>query len=211
MWRTVILASLALLTIAADAPAGEAPTANLVDPHSLERVIRFGSLPPSVGGKARGAVVWRADITLPRGTHLDRAQVIYSKTPVLRLRNGRCFKIAIEYNDWNYHPKGVKAEAMSCPDWPSETIAHDPPTKRRGLKFVTQAWDIDAYLDQHAHDIALFHTHRKTTEPLVRATMRLLALGVMACPDCGSTDIVMMGMIDHRLTVIGLEVNVDHS
>jgi hypothetical protein len=212
--RLACVAATAALSLAAGpaAQGGKAPVVGIADPQSLNSMVTFGTLPPQAGGGTRGSVHWRLDIALPPHTLLDRADVHFSEPPVLHLSDGRCFRIAVDAN-WSarFHLKGVSTTQIDCPVPPSVDDPDRKPIDRAGMRYVGRAFDLDAYVDAKSGQTLLFQTGQQDSVPLLSTRIHVLALGAMGCPDCGATDLRLLGTIGGRLVLAEIGLNVAYA
>ena len=211
MKHSLSLFGLAPLIAAAAPPqqAGTLPSVRIADPKSLDGVIRLGSFPVSEGGKTRGAVYWRLDVDLPPQMVLAAVEVPYTRPPILRLRDGRCFDVEFQEDAASKsHLKNARARAIDCPTPHKDTTGDLAPMQRAGLTFIGRAWDVDAYADRRTGTTVLFEDRQKSPEPLLTTSMRVLAVGGMGCPDCGATSVRLFGYVGHQLTIADVEMNI---
>jgi hypothetical protein len=211
--RALVFAAAAFLVGAAPrAPSSSSPAVTIADPKSLAPFFAFGSLPPKAGGATRGAVHWRIDIALPPHAVLDHADVQFARPPVLHLKDGRCFRIDID-QDWTarFHLSGARTTQIVCPVSRNPNDPDLKPISRAGMQYMDRAWDIDAYAEARSGRTLFFQTGQKDAVPLLSTGMHVLALGAMGCPDCGATDLRLLGTVDGRLVLAGVQLNVAYA
>ena len=209
----LILAGAALSAAAsASTQSPGAPVLAIADPHSLDSSFTFGTLPPQAGGQPRGAIHWQVDIALPRHAVLDHADVYFTQPPVLHLKDSRCFRIEVdEDSNARFHLKAARSVQIDCP---AARNVNDPdlkPIERPGMRYLGRAFDLDAYVDAKSGRTLFFQTGQKDSVPLLSTQMHVLGLGAMGCPDCGATDLRLLGTVGRRLVLVDVAINVAYA
>jgi hypothetical protein len=203
-----VLTAVAFVVLGAAPQAlAQAPVVRIADPQSLQSVITFGSL----AGESRGTVYWKADIALPPRGSIDRAAIIGLSPAILRLKDGRCFKVETATDpNARYHLSSVRSLAMDCPpERHIDTSSAVPP--HAGMRYVGRAFDIDAWTDPHTGITSLNQVGKQGHAPLLTTGMRIVALGGLGSPDAGATEIRLLGYVGRQLTLAEIDLGVSGS
>jgi hypothetical protein len=148
--------------------------------------------------KLGGEIWWRADVDLPAGTKVSRVSVLGYAPVVLRLSDGRCFKIEFPGRQPNMDEatmNEVGCEVMQPSDAPQSRPS------RPGLRYLGKTWDLEAWSNPRTGKTMLFLNREPTRPPLLTTSMRVLGFGGLGSPDTPATEITLVGYVGRQLTL----------
>ncbi len=196
---------LALLTVLLAAPltaqpAEPIPTVSIADPETLSGVILLAPPPQSLSAYGRSKVLWRADIHLPKGLSIARADMTGYAPIFLTSRSGRCFKL-----DFNGASQALtKVDLLPDVCWPGRPAGASPPPPaplppRAGLVYAGRAWDLIAWTDTRTGGTTLISEREHDARPVLTTSMRVIAVGGLGSPDAPMTEVSLVGYVRGQL------------
>ena len=198
--------SAATITTPVRAAPVDAPTLRQIDSRPLGRLIQFAPSYQSAGDRFTPEIYWALQIDLPKGTKLDRVDMLGYSPVILHLNDGRCFMIGL--NSSGNHLNGTSVAEQPCErfrarfDEPRTT----PPGKR--LRYVSKVWTMDAWYDPRRKRAVIYSRARpdKPTTPVLFASMKLLGAGGIGGPDTPQVEMSLIGMARGRLILVTVDV-----
>lgn len=196
---------LAFLTVLLAAPLAAqtnkpTPTVSIADPETLSGVILLAPPPQSLGAYGRSKILWRADIHLPEGLSITRADMSGYAPIFLTSQSGRCFKL-----DFNGAGQ-VLTKVDLLPDvcWPGRPAGASPPLPapsppRAGLVYAGRAWNLIAWTDPRIGETTLIPEGEHHAHPVLTTNMRVIAAGGLGSPDAPMTQVSLVGYVRDQL------------
>jgi hypothetical protein len=176
------------------------PTVSIADPGNLSGVISLASPPQSLSDYGHSKVLWRADIHLPKGLSITRADMAGYAPIFLTSRSGRCFKL--DFNGAGQTLTKVDLLPSAC--WPGVPAGASPPPPassppRAGLVYKGRAWDLIAWTDTRTGETMLIPEREDSAQPVLTTSMRVLAVGGLGSPDTPMTEVSLVGYVHGQL------------
>jgi len=191
-----------LATPLAAQPVEPAPTVSIADPRTLSGVIALAPPPPSLSKYGHSQILWRADVHLPEGVSITRADMAGYAPIFLTSRSGRCFKL-------DFHGAGqtlTRVDLLPSACWPGRPAGASPPPPapsppKAGLVFKGRAWDLMAWTDDRTGETMLIPARGHDVQPVLTTSMRVIAVGGLGSPDTPMTEVSLVGYVQDQLVV----------
>ena len=203
MQRAVVLAALAFAPAAPPPSPVEVavPTISVDDPRSLGTVITPGVL-PKFGGLQ---IFWRINIGLPPRSTVKRIRMFGYAPAILQMTNNHCFQIGMASNGSQL----TSSEIIGIPCPPERQInnAWPVPKPHPRMRYIGRSWDLDAWTNRATGETVLFQAGHEDRGPVLKTTMRVLAIGALGAPDAPVTEVTLAGYIGRQLTLATVMLN----
>jgi hypothetical protein len=195
------LALAALAVAPAVAPLSTSPTITVDDPRSLSTVITPAVL-PRFGGLQ---IFWRINIGLPPRSTVKRIRMSGYAPVILQMADNHCFQIGMGSNG----SKLTSSEIIPIPCPPERDINSPRPAPKPHptMRYIGRSWDLDAWTDKATGETLLFQGGHEDRGPVLKTSMRVLAIGALALPDAPVTELTLAGYVGRQLTLATVVLN----
>ena len=199
MRRLAFLTALLAAPLAAQ-PNKPTPTVSIADPETLSDAILLAPPPQSLAAYGRSKILWRADIHLPEGLLITRADMSGYAPIFLTSQSGRCFKL-----DFNGAGQALtKVDLLPDACWPGRPAGAPPPPPvpsppRAGLVYAGRAWNLIAWTDPRTGETTLIPERKHDAHPVLTTSMRVIAVGGLGSPDAPMTQVSLVGYVRDQL------------